>query len=105
MWRSDPVRDSANPLRELFDAAVRGYAIRLACRSCGRVVIFSPHAVWHHFRRKGFSERLRDVPRRFRCGGCGRRAPEMDLVHEEPTDTTMPMPSKAEWKRELGRRR
>ena len=105
MWRDGEPRLSANPVRDLFDACAHGYAIRLACRGCGRQRVFHSAAVWHHFRRKGFSEWLRDVPRRFRCRVCGRRAPVMALVHEPPNDDSLPMPSDHDWKRELRRRR
>jgi hypothetical protein len=105
MWREDGVRYSANPLRELFDAAAQGYSIKLTCGGCRRCKTLSAHAVWHHFGKKGFSEYLRDVPKRFRCRVCGRRKPRMDLVHEEVDDTSLPMPSEQDWKRELRRRR
>jgi hypothetical protein len=105
MPRNEAVRYKANPLRELYDAAAQGYSIKLACRGCRRVRVLYPHAVWHHFRIKGFSERLRDVPARFKCRVCERRGPHLELVHEEPTDHTLPLPSQQEWKRELRRRR
>lgn len=105
MWREERVRSSANPLRELFDAAVKGYAIKLRCLGCQREACLDAHAVWHLFRRRGFSERLGDVPAKFVCSGCRRRSPQMTLVHEEPTSTSLPMPSAQDWKRELSRRR
>ena len=105
MWRDQELRTSANPLRQLFDACVQGYNLRLACLGCRRHVVLSRHAVWWHFRRKGWSEWLRDVPKRFRGRLCDRRGPSMDLVREEPTDASLPMPSETEWKRELSRRR
>ena len=105
MWNDGELRTSANPLRQLFDACVQGYNLRLACRGCGRSRVFSRHAVWWRFRRKGWSEWLRDVPKRFRCSACGRRGAQMTLVRDEPTDRSLPMPSESEWKRELGRRR
>ena len=105
MWQDDDVRISANPVRQLFDAAAHGYTLRLACRGCRRSAMFSAHAVWWHFRRKGWPEWLRDVPRRFRCRDCGRRSPSLELVRAEPTDTSLPLPGKYDWKRELSRRR
>ena len=105
MPRDPEPRISPNPVRDLFDACAHGYALRLTCRACRRRRSFSPHAVWHLFRRKGWPEWLRDVARRFRCRSCGRRGPRLDLVHEEPDDTSLPMPSRTEWKRELSRRR
>jgi hypothetical protein len=75
------------------------------CRGCGRAEVLNRFAVWWLFKRKGWSDRLRDVPTRFRCAGCGAKAPEPDLVHDEPTSTALPVPAEAEWKRELRRRR
>jgi hypothetical protein len=105
MWREKDLRQSANPVRELFDATAQGYAIKLSCPGCRRTRIFHAAAVWHHFRRKGFSERLRDVPKKFRCRICERRTPIMELVHEEPDDMSLPMPGELVWKHELRRRR
>ena len=104
MWRQ-AVRDEPNPTRELFDAAAKGYSIKLTCRGCRRSRTLHSAAVWHHFSSRGFSEWLRDVPKRFRCRVCGRRAPEMDLSYDQPNDTSLPLPSDQEWKRELRRRR
>ena len=105
MWREREARVSANPVRELFDACAHVYAIRFTCRGCRRARVFPSAAVWHHFRRKGYSERLRDVPDKFRCRVCDRKRPAMDLVHEEPNDRSLPLPSDSDWKRELRRRR
>jgi rubredoxin len=98
-------RDSANPVRELFDAAAQGYTLRFACRGCGRVRIFHAAAVWNRFDRKGWSPWLSNVPARFVCRVCGRRSPRLELGHDEPTDHSLPLPDRYVWKRELGRRR
>ena len=98
-------RDSVHPLRSLFDAAARGYAVRLACSRCRRAAVLDAHALWHAFRRKGWSQRLREVPRRCRCRGCGTRGPRLALVHEPATDRSLPMPPLHEWKAELRRHR
>ena len=99
------VRDCANPLRELFDAAAQGYSLRLSCRGCGRSRVFHAAAVWHHFDRKDWSPWLRDVPARFRCRVCDRRMPSLQLCHDAPTDDKLPLPDRYRWKRELSRRR
>ncbi|HET9428272.1 MAG TPA: hypothetical protein VFO69_07930 [Allosphingosinicella sp.] len=103
--RATVARVSANPLRELFDAAAQGYTLKLSCRGCGRSRIFHAAAVWNHFDRKGWSPWLRDVPARFRCRVCDRRTPALVLGHDEPTDHHLPLPDRYRWKRELGRRR
>lgn len=105
MWRDGEQRISANPVRDLFDACAHGYAIKFTCRGCRRIRIFPSAAVWHHFRRKGLSDRLRGVPGKFRCRVCERRSPVMALVHERPNDSSLPMPSDLDWKHELRRRR
>jgi hypothetical protein len=105
VWREHGPRDSANPLRELFDAAVRGYNLKLSCRGCGRAEVLNRFAAWGLFQHKGWRQWLREVPKRFRCSGCGRKGPELDLVTDEPTSTALPMPSESEWKRELRQRR
>jgi hypothetical protein len=102
---------SIYPLRDLFDAAVRHSAVKLTCRRCGRVVIFSSHALWWRFQRRGWADRFDDVRKRCLCLMClhrdGERVrnPELELVDEAPTDTSLPKPSEMEWKRELRRRR
>lgn len=105
MWRDQGARQSANPVRELFDAGAQHYSIKLACRGCRRERILHAAAVWWHFKRKGLSPMLRDVPGKFRCSNCGRRGPRMDLVQDEHNDNSLPLPSEAEWKREVRRRR
>lgn len=103
--RPDGLRTSANPVRESFDAAAQGYTLKLSCGGCGRVRVFHAAAVWRHFDRKGWSPWLRDVARRFRCRVCDRRMPRLELGHDEPTDTSLPLPDPYAWKRELSRRR
>jgi hypothetical protein len=99
------------PLEDLFDAAVRHSAIRLTCRRCGRVAVFSSHALWWRFRRRGWADRLDDVRKRCLCLMCLHRDgeevrnPELELVDEAPTDTSLPKPTELDWKRELRRRR
>lgn len=105
MRRDGEKRISANPVRDLFDACAHGLSIKFTCRGCRRARIFPAAAVWHHFSRKGFAGRLRDVPGKFRCRVCGRRGPMMELVNEEPDEKSLPMPSEYDWKRELRRRR
>ena len=98
-------RESVNPVRELFDAAAQGYTLKLLCRDCGRAQVFHAAAVWRHFQRKSWSPWLRDVGQHFRCRRCGRRGPRLELSHDEPTDTHLPLPDIYAWKRELSRRR
>ena len=104
MWR-DAARDSVHPLRSLFDAAARGYAVRLACRRCRHDAVLDAHALWWHFHRNGKSDRLAQVARHCVCSACGRRGPALDLVRDAATDTSLPMPPLHRWKAELRRHR
>jgi hypothetical protein len=99
------MRDLVNPVRDLFDAAVRHYALKLTCRGCRRQRIFPTAAVWWRFKTRGLADWITDVPKRFRCKDCGRRAPSLELVKEEANDSSLPFPSDRDWKRELRRRR
>jgi hypothetical protein len=102
---------SAYPLHTLFDAAVRGYTIKLTCQACGHVRILHAHALWWHFRQRYWPERFTDLRARCVCVPCrsGRRIivrnPKLELVHEEITGEPVPLPPISAWKRELGRRR
>lgn len=102
---------SANPLGNLFDAAVRQYSIKLTCWSCGHVRILHGHALWWLFERKGWRSNFKDVRWRLVCGPCLRernekiRNPQLELVHEEITGDPLPLPSQDEWKRALRRHR
>ena len=105
------MRDLVNPIRDLFDAAVRQPSIKLTCRRCGHTATLSAHALWYLFRKKGWQDELRAVQKRCVCTVCfmqGRRkvyGPDLELVDAEPTESRFPMPSEFEWKAELRRRR
>jgi hypothetical protein len=102
---------TAYPLRDLYDAAVRHKAIKLTCRRCRRVTIFDGHALWWLFHRNGWQDRFAQVQRRCLCLMCLHRLgekvrnPDLEPVDEAPTDTSLPLPSEFEWKREQRRRR
>jgi hypothetical protein len=99
------------PLRDLFDAAVRGRSVKLTCRECGHCIVFSSHALWWLFHAKGWRDTFDDVRRRCLCLMCLHRRrrkvrnPELELVEDGPTDTSLAMPSEMDWKREVRRRR
>jgi hypothetical protein len=102
---------TAYPLRDLFDVAARGRSVRLTCRKCGHSAVFSSHALWWLFDRKGWRDGLKDLRGRSVCLLCLHRRgekvrdPELELVLDPPSDTSLPMPSEMDWKRELRRRR
>lgn len=106
-----PDLPTAYPLRDLFDAAVRHRTVKLTCRRCRHSNSFAAAALWWLFHQKGWKDRFVDVRRRCICLHCLHRfgekvrEPHLELVEEEPTDQTLPMPSELDWKRELRRRR
>ena len=105
-----PDLPTAYPLKDLFDAAARGKAIKLTCLRCRHIAIFNGYALWWLFRDRGWKDGFRDVQRRSLCTMCWfhrgekMRGPKLDLVDDEPT-VELPMPSELEWQRELRRRR
>lgn len=103
--------DSAYPLRDLFDAAVRQYGVKLTCLRCKHVRIFHAHAIWYHFHRRGWDDRFSELTRRAVCSICrGKhqmtiRFPRLELVHEDPTGDALPLPPRELWRRALSRNR
>lgn len=102
---------SANPLRDLFDAAARRRTVKLTCRRCRHTNSYPAAALWWLFRQKGWNGSFDDVARRSVCRLClGRdgqriRNPRLPLTEESPLDWSLPMPSELDWKQELRRRR
>lgn len=104
-------KGSAYPLRNLFDAAVRQYAIKLTCWACQHITIRHAHALWWHFERKGWPNSFKELRKRCVCVPCRKernqiiRNPRLELVHEEVAVEPLPLPSQDEWKRALRRHR
>jgi len=101
-------RELVNPIRDLFDAAVRHNTIKVSCK-CGNVGIFDPHALWYLFERRGWRDHLPEVRKRMRCLQClyakrPRTLATLDLCRDNPT-RQLRMPDIHEWKRQLRRRR
>ena len=103
--------DSPFPLRDLFDAAVRQYGVKLTCLRCKHVRIFHAHGLWYLFQKRGWRDRFNDVRRRTYCQACldkdqlKVRLPRLELVHEAPTGDPLPLPTQPEWRRALSRNR
>ena len=102
---------SAYPLRNLWDAAVRHYSIKLTCRVCGHVRILHGVGLWWLYERRGWPDGFAEVTRRSVCIPCRSerrrvvRNPAFELVHEEITGEPLPLPSVSEWKKALARHR
>ena len=98
-------RWQVNPVRELFDAVLQHYSIRVICRRCRNAAVFHAAGLWHLFERKGWNGWLREVPRRLRCTRCGNRRPRLELVTKEAITVALPLPTDLEWKQATRRRR
>jgi hypothetical protein len=102
---------SANPLRDLFDAAARRRTVRLTCRRCRHENSFAAAALWWHFRQRGWVSEFAEVQRRMVCRWCIKRHgmkirnPRLRLTEETPLDNSLAMPTELDWKHELRRRR
>ena len=102
---------TAYPLRDLFDVAARGRNVRLTCGACGHAAVLSGMALWWLFQRRGWLDDFKDVRRRSVCQACLRRHrrqvrnPALAFVEAPPTATELPLPSSADWRREMRRRR
>ena len=99
------------PAQDLWDAAAQHSNVRVTCRRCAASKIFHAAALWWLFQCNGWSGRLGDVRRRFYCAVCWARhrqrvyRPELEPVDDAATDTSLPLPSELDWKREARRRR
>lgn len=91
--------------RSLHDVALRGWPVQLACRQCTHRAIFDPYALWWLFERRRWSDRLGIVSRRFYCTRCGHRLPQLAVVDDPPTDTTLHRPPQDVWRASVKRRR
>lgn len=103
-------RDPNHSPATLFELALIGHPVCLACPVCGHRRVFDPYAIWWLFERRGWSDRLADVPKRFVCTKCviARRRVRPLLTIEPtspPTDDTLERPSEQEWKRVISRQR
>lgn len=86
----------------LFEAAAFHKKIRATCK-CGHSSVFDPHALWWLFQRKGWDQRLKVLPGRFRCLRCSSGRVRVALVEEPVTIDRLPMPPEHEWKRAVSR--
>lgn len=103
------VRDTVNPIWNLFDAATRRQNVRLSCPRCPHSEVYHSAALWRLFERNGWGDQLSAVGRHFYCPTCRRQRgvrvkPTMMLVDDDQT-VSLPLPDQAEWKRATRRRR
>ncbi|GAA0326075.1 hypothetical protein GCM10009087_40490 [Sphingomonas oligophenolica] len=97
-------RDGIRVYTTIFEAAAFQYAIKARCCRCGHSNILDPHALWWHFERKGWDNRLTKAAARFRCLRCPvSTRVELTLVREEATLDRLPMPDIGTWKRAINR--
>jgi hypothetical protein len=99
-----------HPFQDLYDAAIRHSAVQITCERCRHSNAFNLAALWWHFNRHGWNDRFAHVRRRLFCLPCWhlhgvKVRPSLAFGDMPPTDTRLPMPSKADWAREARRRR
>lgn len=99
-----------HPFKDLYDAAIRHSAVRVACNRCNHVIVFRTAALWRLFNRNGWNDRFEHVQKRLYCLPCWyrsglKRRPTLTFCDDPPTDTRLPMPETHEWKQEARRRR
>ena len=95
-------------LTHLQFLALHRWNLRVTC-GCGRTAVFDGLALWWLFARKGWSDRLRDVPGRLAClicrkGGGQPERPTCERTRDPPT-VLLPLPDEREWKRLVSRYR
>ena len=100
-----PKRWQANPVRDLFDAALQHYNIGAVCRRCPHRSILSAAGLWYLFERRNWPDRIGEARRRLRCTSCGSRDAAIELVTGKPTLQSLELPDDREWKRAVSRRR
>lgn len=105
---SRPARDDPD---DCFEAARRHYTLRFTCWACGHESVLHPAALWWRLHSQGRPDTFRILRQRAACTPCRERRsqkitnPIITLVRDEVTSDHLPLPSQAEWKRELERRR
>jgi hypothetical protein len=102
-------KDGGRIATTLFEAAAWHYAVKPICSRCRHTATFHPHALWWHFQRKGWNDRLLDARARFWCRVCGQATGQrvrprlLELVQESAADICLTMPPAHEWKRAVNR--
>ena len=89
----------------LFEVAAHQRTLKASCPTCGHEGIFSGHALWWLFHRKGWRDHLDYVRERLKCTRCGRRCVRITIGREPPTITSLPMPDEGAWKQAVQRYR
>lgn len=96
------MRETANPIRDLFDAALQHAAIRVDCTACPNTAVFNAAGLWWHFHKRDWAASIRNSGDRIYCKPCRVRIgckmrPRVSVTHE-PHTTWLDEPSKLEWK-------
>jgi hypothetical protein len=87
----------------LFEAAAFHRSIKVQCY-CGHTAILNPHALWWHFSRRGWDERIAKVRDRFICTRCPRKGwVTIVLTEDAETNDDLALPPDGEWKRAVNR--
>ncbi|THD35697.1 MAG: hypothetical protein E7773_10140 [Sphingomonas sp.] len=95
-------RDGMRIPSSIFECAAWHYSVVAICRRCARETIFDPHALWWLFERKHWDGNLKSATHRFKCTKCGAGA-FLTWSRSKEANTSLPMPSAADWKRAISR--
>jgi hypothetical protein len=82
--------------------ARHGGSVRAECRQCGRVAIFAPGDLAHHWRQKGSDGSWPNFARHLVCrrpDGCGERFPMVSWLVSNPPPPDDPEPPKPRFTR------
>ena len=108
----DPSRDHVGRrLTALWLCALYRRSLHLRCPACQHQRLIDAIPVWWLFKRRRWSETLRDVPPRFYCSRCladrGRRTrgPRLTISLDPAEPCDLPYPDEREWKRMVSRYR
>lgn len=89
----------------LFEAGCWYYAVCVLCRPCGHRAIFDPYQLWYRFHRKGWNDHVREVRKRLKCRGCGKKDVVIRFEKDRQPTVVLAMPPEREWKNMVKRSR
>lgn len=101
------MRETANPIWNLFDAALRHRSIRVECSCCPNTAVFNAAGLWWHFHQKDWASSIRAAGNHIYCEPCRERTgckmrPRVSLT-EAPSNRYLEEPTDLEWKQACAR--
>ena len=93
---------------DLFECGRLDIAIKLTCPVCQHARSIDAFALWYLFTQRGWSPKLKDVSKRFRCIPCGlakrRIRPVLEFGKDAAIDDILRRPSERDIEAEVKRR-